>query len=114
MKTVEDLKKLREESYNQIKLRLDNRTYKINVHIDENNKEHSKELFQYILEEVDHNNLDCYVILGEPLHEEGTHLTIDDGKKPIQYHHVTKEMVDEILLSHIQNHVVLEKYVQGD
>ncbi len=114
MKTIEELKKLREESFNDIKLRLDNRKYKVYVHLDENNKDKSKELFQYILSEVEIKGLNCYVILGEVSKNNGVNLSICDGDNTIEYHDVTKETVDEILLSHIQNYVVLEKYVKGD
>lgn len=111
MKTVEDLKKLREESYNKIVLRLDNRKYKCYVHLDEQDNKHSKELFQYLFHLVEEHKLDAYVLLGESLGKSGTHLTIKNNDQSVTYYDVTKEKIDEIVESHIKNGIVLKSDV---
>lgn len=110
MKTIEDLKKRREESYDKIVLRLDNRKYKCYVHLDAQDQEHSKELFHYLFHLVEENKLDAYVLLGEPLSKNGTHLTIKDNDQSVTYLNITKEMIDEIVASHIKKDIVLKEY----
>ncbi len=111
MKTVEDLKKLREESYDKIVLRLDNRKYKCYVHLDEQDNKHSKELFQYLFYLVEENKLDAYVLLGESLGKSGTHLTVKSNDESVTYYDVTKEKIDEIVESHIKNGISLKQGV---
>ena len=111
MKSLDDLKELKEQSFNKIELRLDNRKYKLVVHYFDKDETSCKNLVNYLFNKVEEESLNCYVILGESLNTDSQAISVVEKDNSTTYGNITKEIADEILNSHIQNDIVLEKYI---
>ena len=118
MKSLDDLKNIKEKAYHKVALREDKDVYQVIVGMDVCGLEHgAKQVLQSILEEVENKQYDCYVLQGGCLGfcevEPVVTIVNLDGSFTV-YENVSEESVKEILASHIGQGVVVDKYLHKE
>ena len=116
MKSLEDLKKLRDESLKNIEMRYAKGLRRIQVGMGTCGiAAGARPVLTKLIEVVDHHNLKDVIVtqvgcMGECAYEPIIEIIDEDGTNTI-YCQVYEDKVEEIVTSHLLNHQVLEKYV---
>lgn len=116
MRTLEDLKKIREKARNDMKLRNSNTRIKVVVGMGTSGiATGAREVMKAIMEEIANRNLSDVLITQtgekglssmEPVID-----IIEDGKPTITYGNVTAEKARKIVAEHVVNGKVISDYV---
>ncbi len=115
MKSIEELKKIRENAKRSVEMRNSKDGYRIMVGMATCGiAAGAKPVMAKFVEEVASRNLDNVVVtqvgcIGKCAYEPIVEVNDADGRKTI-YAKVTPEMVNEIIESHIINNTIVEKY----
>ena len=116
MRTLEDLKKIREKARNDMKLRNSNTRIKVVVGMGTSGiATGAREVMKAVMEEIANRNLSDVLITQtgekglssmEPVID-----IIEDGKPTITYGNVTAEKARKIVAEHVVNGKVISDYV---
>lgn len=115
MKSIEELKKIREEAKQSISMRGSKDGYRILVGMATCGiASGAKPVMAKFVNEVAKNNLENVVVtqvgcIGQCAHEPIVEVVDVEGRKTV-YANIDESKVEEIIESHIKNNVVVDKY----